>query len=104
MSIGDLDNDNCTLFLIRFMTDNDWGQAYNLMSYISDREYKKFVLQTLNSVISIHNEVWEYVDYCECYGSVEERFDTFHALSGNFNTVVVDEIISSRTPGIDFFF
>lgn len=104
MSIGDLGADNCTSFLIRLMADNDWEQAYNLMSHISDQEYKKLVLQTLNSVISIHNEVWEYADYyCERYGSAEERFDTFHALSGNFTTVVFDEIISSRNPGIDFF-
>lgn len=104
MSIGDLGTDNCTTFLIKLMADNNWEQAYNLSSENSDYEYKKLVLQTLNSIVSVFNEVWELADYyCECYGSAEERFDTFYALSEDFTTVVVDEIISSRKPGIDFF-
>lgn len=92
------------LFLIRLMTDNDWERAYNFSSENSDEEYKRLVLQTLNSIVSAYNEVWELADYyCEHYGSAEERFDTFHALSKDFTSVVVDEIISSRKPGIDFF-
>ena len=104
MSIGDLGTDNCTAFLIRLMDDNDWEQAYNFSSENSDEEYKRLVLQTLNSVVSTYIEVWELADYyCECYGSAEERFDTFHSLSEDFTSVVVDEIISSRNPGTDFF-
>lgn len=104
MSIGDLGIYDCTAFLIRLMTDNDWERAYNFSSENSDEEYKKLVLQTLNSIVLTYNEVWELADYyCESYGSAEERFDTFHALSKDFTSVVVDEIISSRKPGIDFF-
>ncbi len=104
MSIGDLGTDNCTMFLIKLMADNNWEQAYNLSSENSDEEYKRLVLKTLNSVVSIHSEVWELADYyCECYGSAEERFDIFHSLSEDFTMVVVDEIISSRKPGADFF-
>lgn len=74
MSIGDLGTDNCTAFLIRLMADNNWERAYNSPSENSDEEYKKLVLQTLNSVVSAHNEVWEHTNnYCECYGSAEER-------------------------------
>ena len=104
MSICDLGTDNCTASLIRLMADNDWEQAYNFPSENSDDEFKRLVLQTLNSVVSAYNEVWELADYyCERYGSAEERFDTFHALSKDFTSVVVDEIISSRKPGADFF-
>ena len=104
MSIGDLGTDNCTTFLIKLMADNNWEQAYNLLSENSDDEYKKLVLQTLNSIVSTYNEAWGLADYyCECYGSAEERFDSFYALSEDFTTVVVDEIISSRKPGADFF-
>ena len=104
MSIADLGYDNCILFLIRLMADRDWKQAYISLSENSDEEYKKLILQTLRSVVSIHDEVWELADYyCERYGSAEERFDLFHALSGDFTTVAVEEIISSRKPGRDFF-
>lgn len=104
IAIGDLGTDSCTKFLLQLMADTAWEQAYNLVSENSDEEYKRLVLQTLNSVVSTYNEVWELADYyCERYGSAEERFDIFHSLGEDFTTIVVDEIISSRNPGTDFF-
>lgn len=86
------------------MTNREWARAYDLSPDNWQDEYSFSVSRILDLIISAHQNAWELADYyCEGYGSAEERFDTFNSLSEDFSSVVVDEIISSRKPGADFF-
>lgn len=102
-AIEELDDNAVTVF-IKIMTNREWARAYDLSPENWQDEYSISVSRILDHIISVHQNVWEHADYyCERYGSAEERFDTFHSLSEDFSSVVVDEIISSRKPGVDFF-
>ncbi len=91
-------------FLIKIMTDRHWTKAFDMSPQNWGDRFKAAVSPILDSIISTHNSVWEFADYyCEYYGSVEERFDFFHSLEEQFTTMAVEEIISARKPGRDFF-
>lgn len=103
-ALSELGDDNAILFLIRLMTGNDWVEAYIRSAEDCDAKYKSLVLNTLNSVVSTYERTWELADYYGIrYGSTEERFDYFHAISEPYTTMAVEEIISARKPGRDFF-
>ncbi len=91
-------------FLIKLMTDRDWAEAFEMSPENWGDRFKAAVLPILDSIISAHNNAWEFANYyCEYYGSAEERFDFFHSLEEQFTTMAVEEIISARKPGRDFF-
>lgn len=102
--IDALDNDPVTV-LIKILTNQNWLKAFDLSREEWQDEYSNLVEEILNSVISTHQKVWEMADiYCESAGgTAEERFDFFHAVSEPFTSMTVEEIISSRKPGKDFF-
>lgn len=67
-------------------------------------EYKTSAAKTINSIMSTQQNIWGLADYyCERFGSAEDRFDLFHALSEPFTSMTVEEIISASKPGKDFF-
>lgn len=102
-AIENLDDNVVTLF-IKIMTNHEWARAYDLSPESWQDEYSMSVMRILNSIISMHQNVWELADYyCERYGSAEERFDFIHALREPFTSMTVEEIISARKPGRDFF-
>lgn len=102
-AIEELDDNAVTVF-IKIMTNREWIRAYDLSPENWQDEYSISVSRILDSIISAHQNVWELADnYCEGFGSAEERFDLFHALSEPFASVEVEEIISARKPGRDFF-
>lgn len=102
--INDFGKNSATSFLIKLMTERDWAKAYDNTPENWGDEYKTLAARTLDSIISTHQNVWVLADYyCGRFGSVEERFDHFHALSEPFTSMVVEEIISARKPGRDFF-
>lgn len=104
-AISDLVNNSPVLFLIRLMANDDWMRAYDCLSEHSDEDYKIMVLHTLESVVSTHSEIWALADYyCESSGSAKERFDFIHAIDDAFTDIAVEEIISARKSGADFFF
>ncbi len=102
--IETLDNNPVTV-LIKILTNRKWVKAFDLSSEGWQDEYSGSVGEILNSIISTHQKIWELADiYCESAGgSAEERFDFFHAVSEPFTSMAVEEIISSRKPGKDFF-
>lgn len=102
--IGALDNDPITV-LIKILTNRKWIKSFELSPEGWQDEYSGSVGEILNSIISTHQKIWELADiYCESAGgTAEERFDFFHAVSELFTSMVVEEIISSRKPGKDFF-
>lgn len=103
-TIDELGKGTATPFLIKFMTDRDWARAYDNDPENWGEEYKVSAAQTLDSIFSTHRNVWELTDYyCDIFGSVEERFDHFRALSESFTSMTVEEIISARQPGKNFF-
>lgn len=68
-------------FLIKLMTERDWSRAFDASPENWGDGYKDTVLQTLNSIVSTHINIWEFADYyCERCGSAEERFDFFTLL------------------------
>lgn len=101
--IGSLGNDPITV-LIKTLTNCRWSKAFELSPEGWQDEYSGSVGEILNSIISTHQKIWELADiYCESAGSTaEERFDFFHAVSAPFTSMTVEEIISSRKPGKDF--
>lgn len=102
--IEELEKNAAVPFLIKLMTERDWSKAFDASPENWGGGYKDTVLQTLNSIVSTHINTWEFADYyCERSGSAEERFDFFHALEEQFTTMSVEEIISARKPGKDFF-
>jgi len=103
-TIEELGKSTAVPFLIKLMTDRDWAEAFEMSPENWGDRFKAAVLPILDSIISVHNNAWEFADYyCERYGSAEERFDFFHALEEQFTTMAVEEIISARKPGRDFF-
>lgn len=102
--VGALDNDPITV-LIKNLTNRKWIKAFELSPEGWQDEYSGSVGEILNSIISTHQKIWELADiYCESAGgTAEERFDFFHAVSELFTSMAVEEIISSRKPGKDFF-
>ena len=103
-AISDLANNNPALFLVELMANNDWMQAYACLSEHSDDEYKNMVSHTLKSVVSTYNEFWTLADYyCTHNGSAKEKFDFIHAVEQSVTDVTVEEIISARKSGKDFF-
>lgn len=102
--IDALDNDLVTV-LIKILTNRKWIKAFELSPEGWQDEYSDSVGEILNSIISTHQKIWELADiYCESVGgTAEERFDFFHAVSESFTSMTVEEIISSRKPGKDFF-
>ena len=91
-------------FLIKLMTDCEWAEAFDMSPENWGDRFKAAVSPILDSIISTQNSAWEFANYyCECYGSAEERFDFFHSLEEQFTTMAVEEIISARKPGRDFF-
>lgn len=97
-------DDNAVTIFIKIMANREWARAYDLSPESWQDEYSISVVRILNSVISVHQNVWELADYyCERYGSAEERFDFIHALNEPFTSMTVEEIISARKPGKDFF-
>lgn len=103
-AISDLENNNPALFLVKLMANDDWMRAYDCLSEHSDNEYKNMVLLTLESVVSTYNEFWTLADYyCTHNGSAKEKFDFIHAVEQSVTDVTVEEIISARKPGKDFF-
>lgn len=102
-TIENLDDNVVTVF-IKNMTNREWARAYDMSPESWQDEYSISVAEILNTIISIHQNIWEQVDYyCERYGSAEERFDFIHALNEPFTSMTVEEIISARKPGRDFF-
>lgn len=87
------------------MVDENWKQAYILSSEDNgEAKFKDLTLNTLNSVISTYDKIWELADYyCERYGSAEERFDIIHAASEPFTTMYVEQVIGAKKAGKDFF-
>ncbi|MBD5113789.1 MAG: hypothetical protein HDT46_01075 [Ruminococcaceae bacterium] len=110
-AISDLVNNNPALFLVELMTHNDEMKAYGSLSKhsydeykICDNEYKNMVLNTLKSVVSTYKEFWALADYyCICNRNVKEKFDFIHAVEQSVTDMTVEEIISARKPGKDFF-
>lgn len=103
-TIENLEKKTSALFMIYFMNNHDWARAYDNNPNNWFEEYKAAAEQTLNSIISTHANTWAFADYyCERSGSAEERFDFFYALEEQFTTMAVEEIISARKPGKDFF-
>lgn len=103
-TIDELGINTAVPFLIKLMTDRDWAEAFDMSPENWGDRFKTAVLPILDSIISAHNNAWEFANYyCECYGSAEERFDFFHLLEEQFTTMAVEEIISARKPGRDFF-
>lgn len=102
--IGALDNDPITV-LIKILTNHKWIKAFELSPEGWQDEYSGSVGEILNFIISTHQKIWELADiYCESAGgTAEERFDFFHAVTEPFTSMTVEEIISSRKPGKDFF-
>lgn len=102
-AIEELDDNAVTVF-IKIMTNHEWTQAYDLSPEYWQYEYSISAARILDFIISAHQNVCELADkYCEGFGSAEERFDFFYTLNKPFSSVVVDEIISARKPGRDFF-
>ena len=103
-AINELGKTEATPFLIKLMTESDWMKAFDNDPENWGEEYKASAAKTINFIISTRRKVWELADYyCERFGSAEDRFDLFHALSEPFTSMVVEEIISARKPGKDFF-
>lgn len=103
-AISDLENNNPALFLVKLMANDDWMRAYDCLSEHSDNEYKNMVLFTLESVVSTYNEFWTLADYyCTHNGSAKEKFDFIHAIEQSITDMTVEEIISARKSGKDFF-
>ncbi|MCM1276652.1 MAG: DUF6076 domain-containing protein [Lachnospiraceae bacterium] len=103
-AVSELDDENAITYLIRLMTGKVWANVYIFSAENSDEKYKVTLLNTLNSIIETHDRIWELADYyCVYCGSTEEKFDYFHAISEQFTTMSVEEIISARKPGMDFF-
>ncbi|MBD5117124.1 MAG: hypothetical protein HDT48_06415 [Ruminococcaceae bacterium] len=103
-AISDLVNNNPALFLVELMANNDWMQAYEFLSERSDEKYKSMVLLTLESVVATYKEFWTLADYyCTCNGTAKEKFDLIHAVEQSVTDMTVEEIISARKPGKDFF-
>lgn len=103
-AISDLANNNPALFLVKLMANDDWMRAYDCLSERSEEDYKIMVQHTLEAVVSTHSEIWTLADYyCESSGSATERFDFIHAIEPSFTDVTVEEIISARKSGSDFF-
>ena len=103
-AISDLVNNNPALFLVELMANDDWMRAYDCLSEHSDDEYKSMVLLTLESVVSTYNEFWILADYyCTHSGTAKEKFDLIHAVEQSFTDVRVEEIISARKSGREFF-
>lgn len=97
-------NDNAVTVFVKIMTNREWTRAYDLSPESWQDEYSLSVSHILNAVISMHQNLWELADcYCERLGSAEERFDFIHALNESFTSMTVEEIISARKPGKDFF-
>ncbi len=97
-------DDNAVTVFIKIMTIREWARAYDLSPENWQDEYSISVSRILDRIISVHQNVWELADYyCERYGSAEERFEFFHALNKSYTTIAVEEIISARKPGRDFF-
>lgn len=103
-AISDLENNNPALFLVKLMANDDWMRAYDCLSEHSDNEYKNMVSRTLKSVVSTYNEFWTLADYyCTHNGSAKEKFDFIHAIEQSITDMTVEEIISARKSGKDFF-
>lgn len=103
-TINELGKSSATPFLIKLMTESDWMKAFDNDSENWDEEYRASAAKTINSIIWTRRKVWELADYyCERFGSAEDRFDLFHALSEPFTSMTVEEIISARKPGKEFF-
>lgn len=92
------------MVLIKIMTYCEWTRAYDLSPEGWQNEYSISVTRILNSIISIHQNVWELADnYGESFGSAKERFDFLHTLNEQFTSMVIEKIISVRKPGTDLF-
>lgn len=103
-AISDLENNNPALFLVKLMANDDWMRAFDCLSEHSDNEYKNMVSRTLKPVVSTYNEFWTLADYyCTHNGSAKEKFDFIHAVEQSVTDVTVEEIISARKSGKDFF-
>ena len=110
-AISDLVNNDPALFLIELMANNDEMKAYSSLSKYSydeykicDNEYKNMVFNTLKSVVSTYKEFWELADYyCTCNRTAKEKFDFIHAVEQSVTDMTVEEIISARKLGKDFF-
>ncbi len=104
VALFELGDENVITFLIKLMIDNACVKVNTLSAEDCDEKYKVAVLDILNSVVATYDQMWELADYYSIrYGSTEERFDYFHAISESFTTMAVEEIISARKPGRDFF-
>lgn len=96
--------DNALTILIKVLINCEWVRAYDLSLEGWQDEYSNSVSRILNSMISVHQNIWELADYyCERFGSAEERFDLLHAINESFTSMSVEELISARKPGKDFF-
>lgn len=110
-AISDLANNDPALFLVELMANNDGMKAYSSLSKYSydeykicDNEYKNMVLNTLKSVVSTYKKFWTLADYyCTCNRTAKEKFDLIHAMEQSVTDTTVEEIISARKPGKDFF-
>lgn len=110
-AISDLVNNNPALFLVELMANNDGMKAYSSLSKYSydeykicDNEYKNMVLNTLKSVVSTYKKFWALADYyCTCNRTAKEKFDLIHTIEQSVTDMTVEEIISARKPGKDFF-
>ena len=91
-TIENLDDNVVTVF-VKIMTNREWTRAYDLSPEAWQDEYSISVAEILNTIISIHQNIWEQVDYyCERYGSAEERFDFIHALNEPFTSMTVEKL------------
>lgn len=103
-AVNELGSNAPTPFLIKLMTDREWARAYDRSPENWGGEYKLSAAKTLKSIISAYQNMFVLADYyCECFGSAEERFDLLHSLDEPFTSMTVEEIISARKPGKDFF-
>ena len=110
-AISNLANNDPALFLVELMAHNDEMKAYSSLSKhsydeykICDNKYKDMVFNTLKSVVSTYKEFWGLADYyCTCNRTAEEKFDLIHALEQPITDIMVEEFISARKPGKDFF-
>ena len=110
-AISNLVNNDPALLLVELMANNDGMKAYSSLSKYSydeykicDNEYKNMVLNTLKSVVSTYKEFWTLADYyCTCNRTAKEKFYLIHAMEQSVTDMTVEEFISARKPGKDFF-
>ena len=80
--------DNALTILIKVLINCEWVRVYDLSLEGWQDEYSNSVSRILNSMISVHQNIWELADYyCERFGSAEERFDLLHAINESFTSM-----------------